>query len=513
MADEKRPSGWHRRPGSRPIPETPTHLPNGEPVNLQPDIDAQLQYWCDLYGADPYGFALNMFEWGKPYSFLANRERPYDFQCEILEDMTKSLAHDPSIYRLGVAAGKGIGKSALLAMLFLWHVTTHRYSRSNLLGVTGDSLDQRMWSEIGQWFDVCKARPYFKRYRGGRIVHIYHDTWYGAYQLWQVNRVEALFGSHAPYLGYFLDEVCGIPDEVLEAIESGMTDEHVIAVYISNPTRLRSRFRQCFDNGALSHLWHTWQIDNRTTERHNAARVQELLDEANGDENASRFRINVRGLFPLQDYDQVIPSWILEQACERTSVSGNSAAIIIGVDVARKGQNKTVFCVRQGDRLLEMLSYEMQETDITADRLMELIDRYKQRYEGVVYGVTVSTYIDADGLGVGVLDICRRAGYEVHAVDSGKRAIRNERYTNRKAEIWYRLREWLRTEGCLPKSDTALLDQLQDVYYFHDKLGRLTIESKEELLARGIASPDRADALVYTFAGERRRIQELVMHI
>src|SRR5215471_6551906 len=81
----KRAMGWHRRPGTRPIPETHTHLPSGEPVNLQPDIDGQLQYWCDLYGADPYGFFLNMFEWGKPYSFLAKRERPYDFQCEILE--------------------------------------------------------------------------------------------------------------------------------------------------------------------------------------------------------------------------------------------------------------------------------------------------------------------------------------------------------------------------------------------------------------------------------------------
>lgn len=58
-----RPTGWHRRPGvARPMVQTYTHLPSGTPVTLQPDIDAQLQYWCDLYGAKPLDFGLEMFE-------------------------------------------------------------------------------------------------------------------------------------------------------------------------------------------------------------------------------------------------------------------------------------------------------------------------------------------------------------------------------------------------------------------------------------------------------------------
>jgi len=48
--------------------EKPTHFPHDEPLNPQPDTDAQLQYWWNLYGTDPYGFVRNMFEWGKPYT-------------------------------------------------------------------------------------------------------------------------------------------------------------------------------------------------------------------------------------------------------------------------------------------------------------------------------------------------------------------------------------------------------------------------------------------------------------
>jgi hypothetical protein len=446
-----------------------------------------------LYGTDPYGFVLNMFEWGKPYSFLAKHERPYDFQCEILEDMTKSLAQDPSIYRLGISAGKGIGKTALLSMLFLWHVMTHRYSRSNLLGVTGDAIDQRIWAEIGQWFDVCKARPYFKRYRGGRIVHVYHDTWFGAYQLWQGNLVETLHGSHAPYLGYFVDEACGVPNQVLDTIESGAVDEHVTIIYISNPTRLRSRFKQCFEGGTFAHLWHTWQIDSRTTERHNPARVQELLDEEGGNEDASRFRINVRGLFPLTDSEQFIGATIVQKAQQRMARGYENMPACIGVDVARQGRNKSVFILRQGCKIVDMKVMSQQHTDVTAFALIDFIDKHR--------ALRPIAYIDIVGYGAGVFDICERFGYKVEAVNSALPAVgpHKEQFANRRMELWHFTKEWLRIEGCLDPREVTLAQQLTEPSAFVNATGKLQLEGKEQMQARGVESPDEADALTYSF--------------
>lgn len=507
--------GWHRRPDrvspARTTPQSYTHLPNGQPVDLQPDIDAQHQYWCDLYGADPYGFVCDMFDWGKPYTFLAKRQGPYTWQAEILEDCTKHLAEDPSIYRLGIAAGKGIGKTALLSQLYLWHIMTHRYSQSNLLGVTGDAIDQRVWAEIARWFYACKARQYFRRYKGGKIQHVYHAEWEGAYQLWSAGRLEALHGSHAPYLGYFIDEGCGLPNEVLETIESGLMDEHVFMAVITNPTRLRSRVRQYFPEGTLAHLWRTWQIDVRTTERYNPARVQEILDEAGGDEDDARVRVNVCGLFPLVDAEQFITDAMVEAARERYTSNpsrlpegepegdfNHHEPIIIGVDVAAMGANRTVFLVRQGARILTIRSYAKKEPNESADLLMDLMTEYRHWHP--------EAYIDVIGYGRAVYADCKKYGFTVHEVNSGLPAIgpHADRFLNRRMELWDFTKEWLRHEAMLNPKYTTLAKQLTGPSAFvseSDRYRRLQLESKEDMQSRGVVSPDEADALVYSFGG------------
>jgi hypothetical protein len=495
MAEDKpeRPRGWIRK--NRPIPPDLTRLPDGSPVHFEPDIDPELQYACDLYGNDPYGFVLNMFDWGRPYSLLRNRERPYDWQCDVLADMSARLKVDASIYRLGLASGKGIGKTALQAMVGLWHLMTHRYSQTNLLSVTGDSIDQRVWAEIGRWFHVCKLRPYFRRYRGGRIVNNYHDDWSMQYQLWSLSHLEALHGSHAEHLAYLIDECTGVPDEVLQTVESGAVDDHVVLCYFSNPTRLRSRFRQYFPEGTLCARWRTWQIDSRTTERCNAARVQELLDEVGGDEEDPQFRINVRGLFPVTDSEQFISTAIVEAAQQRVPSINQDGSVCIGVDVARKGENKSVFYMRHGWKTLEKKVFSKLEIDETATALMDFMDTHKARKP--------QAYIDIVGYGAGVYAICKRFGYDVHEVNSALPALgpHKERFENRRMELWDFVKSWLREGGCLDPKDSILARQLVAPSAFVNTRGLLQLESKEQLESRGVESPDEADALTYSFGG------------
>jgi phage terminase large subunit len=447
---------------------------------------------AQLYQLNPLGFVLNTFHWEEG-------EGIDPWQRDVLETIGDELDNGEPIHRFAISSGKGAGKTSVAAWLFLWHVACHEgKSQTVCTSVTGFQTASRLWREIRKWRNRWILRPYFSIH-STRLEHVAEDTWYGLHQTWNIDRPEAFQGTHETYTGFFVDEASGIPDAILETIESGATDEHVIIVYISNATRSKGRFRECFRR--FADWWVSWNIDTRNVERVSRASIQKALDEVNGDVEASSFRRDVRGEFPLEDYDQVIPEWIIEKACARTpDPYDHMEPVVIGCDIARKGRNKTVFTVRQGTSILEQVMFPKQETDITTDRLLEMISRYRTR-------ANLRVFVDADGMGIGVVDGCNRQLSDAHIrltvekVDSSLPAFRHKRYANRRAEMWYTCREWLVKEGVLSVTDTVLTDQLTDIYYKHDDHNRLLIESKEDMIGRGVMSPDHADSLVYTFAG------------
>ena len=72
---------------------------------------------------------------------------------------------------------------------------------------------------------------------------------------------------------------------------------------------------------------------------------------------------------------------------------------------------------------------------------------------------------------------------------------------NRRAEMWMRSRNWLEQQGGaqIPDSDALQVDACGPQYRY-DTQQRLVLESKEQMRARGLRSPDEWDAVVLTFA-------------
>lgn len=455
-------------------------------------VEAELVEIGEKYLHDPLGFVHDMFHWDTRE--LRGQKGPLRWQEEVLASVGYGLEEHSDIFRLAVASGKGAGKTALVAQLFIWHVTTRQHSQTTLTATTGRQIADRSWREVRKWIRLCKLYNWFM-VQSTRLVHRSNDTWHGIHQTWSEERPEAFQGSHEEYVCFLVDEASGVPDTILETIETGLTDQHIFLGYFSNPTRSIGRFRQCFLGGANAHLWETHNIDTRNVELVNQDRVKEILEECGNDEEASKFRINVRGEFPLEDHDQVIPEWIVRMAQERFREPLDDDPLIIGADIARKGMNKTVFIVRKGCRILRKVIYAKQELDVTADKLCELIDELKRLYPKE----KATVFIDADGFGIGVCDICKRMGYKVEAVHSGLPAGHTDRYTNKRAEMWYDAREWLRTIGCLDPKDKSLANQLMGVMFSHDIENRIKLETKEEMQSRGFPSPDEGDALAYTF--------------
>ena len=71
-------------------------------------------------------------------------------------------------------------------------------------------------------------------------------------------------------------------------------------------------------------------------------------------------------------------------------------------------------------------------------------------------------------------------------------------YGNKRAEIWGEMREWLKS-ACIP-NDRFLKTDLISPMMKPDSRGAIFLESKKDMKARGLASPDAADAIALTFA-------------
>ena len=109
-------------------------------------------------------------------------------------------------------------------------------------------------------------------------------------------------------------------------------------------------------------------------------------------------------------------------------------------------------------------------------------------------------FMDAAGYGQGAVDRLENLGHDIEAVHAGVAAIRPREYFNKRAEMYVSLRDWLKNGGCIEAEDLDLATDLREVQYgFAGRTAALQLETKDDMRARGVASPDVADALAYSF--------------
>ena len=164
------------------------------------------------------------------------------------------------------------------------------------------------------------------------------------------------------------------------------------------------------------------------------------------------------------------------------------AVRVIGVDVARFGDDRSVICKREGLWCKDIRVIEKMDNMTFAGVVAREIDDFKP--DGV--------FIDA-GRGEGVIDRLRQLGYRVMEINFGGKASDSGKDANKRSEMWDRIREWLEAGGAIP-NNPDLKGELAAPTYKFDAGGKLVLEPKEKLKERGLRSPDMADALALTFA-------------
>lgn len=170
----------------------------------------------------------------------------------------------------------------------------------------------------------------------------------------------------------------------------------------------------------------------------------------------------------------------------------SESPLIIGVDPARGGIDKSAICWRKGRLVYKIETYQGLTTMELAGKVKNIIDKDKP----------VKVFIDCIGIGAGTTDRLNEMGYDnVLGINVSRSANNSDAFLNLRAELWHEMREWfLQDMPVQIPDDPELQKELCGLGYGHNSSGRLFIESKIDARKRGMHSPDKADALMITFA-------------
>lgn len=449
---------------------------------------------------DPLGFVLYAFPWGQPGTALADESGPEPWQRDLLDRLGRRLLSIDEAVREATASGHGIGKSALVAWIILWAVSTVRDTRGIVTANTEGQLRTKTWPELAKWYGLCINRGWFVFSATALYSSVrgHEKTWRVDAITWSENNTEAIAGLHNKGRRAFaiFDEASAIPDGVWETVEGALTDANTELFWcvFGNPTRNTGRFRECFAGGRFAHRWQHSQIDSRSVGMTNKTEIAGWVQDYG--EDSDFIRVRVRGVFPRAGDLQFIDGERVEMAMRRGLLKDDGAPLVMGVDVARSlAGDQSVIRFRKGPDARSIPPVKMRIPD-----LMQVAARVAEQ---IVAWRPAAVFVDVTGLGAGVVDRLHQLGHDmVVGVNFAGRVDptpgQSALYANMRAKMWGGLKDWCAL-GCLP-DDPDLKADLTGVEYGYDSQNAILLERKQDMRKRGLASPDDGDALALTFA-------------
>lgn len=450
---------------------------------------------------DPLRFAQIAFPWGK--GTLAGMTGPDKWQSAVLATMRDKLQSGEAmehVVQIAVAAGHGVGKSALVAWVILWALCTYPDTRGVVTANTESQLRTKTFAEVAKWHGLCLFREWFAcSALSLASVQPGHDkTWRIDAIPWSDAKPEGFAGLHnaGKRLLVIFDEASAISDAIWEVTEGALTDKQTQIFWLcfGNPTRSAGRFFECFHK--FRHRWDHRHVDGRDAAGTDKTKIAEWL--ADYGEESDFFKVRVRGVFPSSSSMQFIPRGTVDAAVARTLpyVDYTRMVAIIGVDVARFGDDASVIWTRFGLDARSMAKKRFRGLD-GHDLRAKIAEYYNDLRKMGVGKIVVN--VDVGGVGASPCDWLRHNGYPVNEINFARKASNEKRYKNLRAEMWGRMRDWLEAGGCLP-DDEDLVSDLTGVEYGYTPTNQLLLERKEDMKKRGLPSPDNADSLALTFA-------------
>ena len=402
---------------------------------------------------------------------------PDTWQIEALQ------AHDNG-EDVAIRSGHGVGKTALLAWIVIHDLACFPYAKIPCTAPTGHQLRDLLWAEIGMWLARSPLKEWLKWTATTVQAVGYEESWFAVARACSVP--ENLAGFHAPKCVYIVDEGSGVADNIFQVVDGAMTTSGAQLVMAGNPTSMGGYFHDAFFKNRSQ--WHTVHVSSEQSNRVEPAYCETMAAKWGRDSDI--YKVRVLGDFPDAQTDSFIPLSSVEQAVRLWQDMLPGTPVIIGVDVARYGDDETVFVTRAGNKVIAIERHNGWSTTATAGRCVQLAREH---------GAS-SVAIDDSGVGGGVTDMLN----ESMPVEFPTCAVipmnfggpGDDDYSNMTGRMYGRIKELLRIAALGLPDDEDLIAQLTTRKYRLTSKGKLELERKDEMKRRGLQSPDIADALV-----------------
>lgn len=420
------------------------------------------------------------------------------------DEALQAFPHSP---RLAMKASKGPGKTCTEAWLCWNFLLTRPHPNIAATSISADNLRDNLWKEMAVWYGKSELIKSQFVWQKERIFHKDHEaTWFMSARSWakaanQDQLGNTLAGLHSPYIMFVLDESGGMPVPILQSAEGALancTEGHIVQAGNTNAL-----------DGALyaacvlqKHLWRVIVITGDPDDPKRSSRVpiewaRDLI-RTYGRENQF-VKVMVLGEWPSASLNSLLGPEDVEKAFRRVYQEHDiaHAARVLGVDVARFGDDASVIFPRQG--LVAFKPHIMRGA--TGTHGAGQVARVWEDWD--VDAVFVDNTGGYGASWIDQLEVLNRRPISVGFAEEPE----DKRYFNRRAEMYFRMAEWVKAGGALPDEPELVAELTQTTYTY--KGDRLLLEPKESIKAKIGRSPDKADALALTFAARVQRRNDL----
>lgn len=428
--------------------------------------------------------------------FAFDSVEPHAWQLEIMDEIGRRLkAGESTTYesiQIAIASGHGIGKSCLVSWLILWAMATCSDTKCVVTANTENQLKTKTWAELSKWHNLCAYKSWFTL-TATALISAFDSkklTWRADQIAWSERNTEAFAGLHnaGRRVLLIMDEASGIPNNIWDVSRGALTDEDTEIIWLAfgNPTRNLGAFSDCF--GKLKHRWINKKIDSRSVPGTNKKQIDEWAQDYG--EDSDFFRVRVRGEFPSASANSLLGPDDIDASMSKQYPPGSQdhAAIILGVDVARQGDDSSAIATRRGMCMSPIRMMRIPDTMLVASQVSQEISRIRAD----------ACFVDeSGGYGAGVVDALRQINQDPIGVQFAGKPL-DPRYFNKRSEMYFELAKWVKNGGQLPVDEELKEELCATEYRFvGDKFRIVDKDEIKSILGR---SPDKADAAALTFA-------------
>jgi hypothetical protein len=401
-------------------------------------------------------------------------------QVEALQAVTKER-------RISIRSGHGCA-----ALIALWFISTRVDAKVVITAPTNRQLNDIFWSELAKWFKRSLLQEEFIQQKDKFFHKSSPKSWWMRIVSPQVSatkdsQAETLAGFHGDHLLIIADEASGIPDPFFIPLEGAMTQEDNKAILIGNMTKNTGYFYDTHFHSKLNKRWHKLHWDSRKSPIVTKDMVNFFEEKYGVDSNV--FAIRVAGNPPRDNANTLISLYDAKECMKNEIEPAEDEPLYLSVDVARYGEDVSIILPRKGLKLYPWETHDNLNT-------ISLGGHVNQSYQELdADGLS----IDEIGVGAGVTDWLQKHGHlKCFGINVAAKSSNIAKFDRLRDELWIGVRDKCVSHLYdIPDTEEGeeLCNELASPTYDFNVHGGYKVESKREMKARGVMSPNIADAV------------------